>query len=129
MITLARFALLLVIVTGSGMSHADDSHEDERTRILVTYSDPGMSNAARAGPVRPGYNRRSSTYLVSVNLKRKAKRIAKEFGLQAIDEWPILPLKVHCLVYAVSDDVPVEQLLRRLRVKPEVESAQVLNEF
>jgi subtilisin family serine protease len=88
-----------------------------------------MSNAARAGPARPGYNRRSSTYLVSVNVNRAANRLAKDFGLQKLDEWPILPLKVHCLLYAVSDDVPVSQLLSLLRQRPEVESAQLLNEF
>ena len=36
------------------------------TRILVTFADSGMSNAARAGPPGPGYRRRSSTYLASV---------------------------------------------------------------
>jgi hypothetical protein len=93
-------------------ARSDDDHaEKEGTRILVTFSDPGMSNAARAGPARPGYNRRSSTYLVSVSVNRAAKRLAKDFGLQKIDEWPILPLNVHCLLYAVGNDMPVDQLL------------------
>jgi subtilisin family serine protease len=66
---------------------------------------------------------------VSVNVNRAAKRLAKDFGLQKIDEWPILPLKVHCLLYAVGNDMPVDQLLALLRQRPEVESAQRLNEF
>jgi hypothetical protein len=80
------------MLAGAGAISADNHAETERTRILVTFSDPGMSNAARAGPARPGYSRRSSTYLVSVNVNRAAKRLAKDFGLQKVDEWPILPL-------------------------------------
>jgi hypothetical protein len=117
------------MLAGAGAISADNHAETERTRILVTFSDPGMSNAARAGPARPGYSRRSSTYLVSVNVNRAAKRLAKDFGLQKVDEWPILPLKVHCLVYAVSSEMPVDELLGLLRQRPEVESAQRLNEF
>jgi len=120
---------MLVIATGTVSSYAEEGDGAEGTRILVTFSDPGMSNAARAGPSRPGYNRRSSTYLVSVGVKRAANRIAKDFGLLVVDEWPILPLKVHCLVFSITDDVSVDQLLGQLRQRPEVESAQLLNQF
>lgn len=120
---------LLVILAGAALARADEGTAAAGTRILVTYSDPGMSNAARAGPVRPGYGRRSSTYLVSFNVKRTANRIAKEFNLLLLDEWPIVPLKVHCLVYLVADGVSVEQLLDRLQARPEVDSAQLLNQF
>lgn len=88
-----------------------------------------MSKAARAGPARPGYRRRSSAYLVSVGVKRAANRIAGDFDLITIDEWPIVSLKVHCLVFGVADVVQIEELLLRLRQRPEVESAQLLNEF
>lgn len=123
------FVVVLVSFLGASSSYADDRSSTEDTRILVTYADPGMSNSARAGPSRPGYNRRSSAYLVSVGVKRAANRIAKDFGLRVIDEWPILPLKLHCMVYSVTGDVPLEQLLDQLRGRPEVESAQRLNQF
>ena len=119
----------LLVIMAIGVPTSADELDTDATRILVTFSDPGMSNAARAGPARPGYSRRSSTYLVSVNVKRAANRIAREFDLQTVDEWPIVPLKVHCLVFAVADDVEVDQLLERLRGRPEVESAQRLNQF
>jgi subtilisin family serine protease len=121
--------LLLVVLTTALGVRVDDSVAAGGTRILVTFSDPGMSSAARAGPARPGYSRRTSTYLVSVNVNRAANRLAKDFGLHKIDEWPIVPLKVHCLVFAVGDGIAVEQLLGRIRERPEVESAQLLNEF
>ena len=33
---------------------ADAANEAAMTRILVTFADPGMSSANRAGPARPG---------------------------------------------------------------------------
>ena len=124
-----RNVVILFLLVGAGpmLSYADEP--TDATKILVTFSDPGMSNAARAGPSGPGYRRRSSTYLTSVGVKRAANRIADEFDLETVDEWPIISLKVHCLVFVVAEDVQVEELLVRLRLRPEVDSAQLLNEF
>jgi subtilisin family serine protease len=60
---------------------------------------------------------------------RSARKIAEDFDLATLDDWPIAPLKVHCLVYRVGDDIDVEQLLVQLNDRPEVESAQLLNVF
>ncbi len=125
--------LMAVLAVGfsPGASYAGENpgRETGLTKILVTFADPGMSHAARAGPSGPGYRRRSSTYLTSVGVKRAANRIAEEFGLVTLDEWPIVSLKVHCLVFGVVADVQVEDLLLRLTKRPEVESAQLMNEF
>ena len=118
-----RLALVLLLCLSAAAG------ADEAPRILVTFADPGMSNAARAGPARPGYSRRSSTYLVSIGVRRAADRVAKEFDLDVVDEWPIVPLKVHCLVYALPADTPLDSLLADLRARPEVESAQRMNTF
>jgi len=120
-IAIVFFGLLTLWV---GPAVADDS-----SRILVTFADPGLSNSARAGPSRPGYNRRSSQYLVSIGVRRAANRLAQDFDLELVDEWPIVPLNVHCLVYEVPEGTGVQQLLEQLRARPEVESAQTLNEF
>ena len=108
---------------------ATGASEDALPHILVTFADPGMSHASRAGPARPGYARRSSPYLVSVGVRRAADRLARDFGLEFVDEWPIVPLNVHCLVYAVPQSGKVDGLLTRLRARPDVESAQRLNAF
>lgn len=121
-----RVLLVFLLVSMAGMSHAQDV---EATRILVTLADPGMSNSARSGPPRPGYTRRSSNYLVSVNVRRAANRIARDLDLRIVDEWPIVPMKVHCLVYAISSDVTANDILTQLRERPEVESAQLVNRF
>ena len=122
----SRLAILVLLLAPVAVVQADDV---EPAKILVTFSDPGMSNAARSGPSRPGYSRRSSHYLVSVNVRRAASRLAKEFQLEIVDEWPIIALRVHCLVYAIPDGTMLESLLERLRARPEVESAQPMNTF
>ncbi len=128
-----RLLLAAVLLVGMCLTsvHADEEiGKDSRfTKILVTFADPGMSNAMRAGPAGPGYRRRSSTYLTAVGVKRAANRIAEEFDLVTLDEWPILSLKVYCLVFGVAAEVEVEDLLARLEDRPEVESAQLMNEF
>ena len=120
-VALALVALGLLLAAGAPAAEPD--------RILVTFDDPGMSNSARAGPVRPGYSRRHSTYLVSISVRQAARGVAKEFRLRALDEWPIEPLKVHCIVYAVDDDRDVDELLDTLRADPRVESAQRMKTF
>ncbi len=123
--TTCRIALLMLAFCFSAAHAADDV----APRILVTFADPGMSNAARPGPPRPGYTRRTATYFVSASVRRAANRLAKEYGLSVVDEWPIVPLKVHCLVYEVSDGATLDALLEELAERPEVESAQRMNEF
>lgn len=130
---MVRVLLILMLSVGLAVDplHANEPAEfgDELTRILVTFADPAMSNAARAGAARPGYRRGSSGYLVSMGVKRAANRIARDFNLAALDEWPIVSLKVHCLVYGVVPGTNIDDLLLRLRQRPEVDSAQRLNEF
>lgn len=118
-----RLALLLLFLLPSW------AVADEAPRILVTFADPGISTAARAGPARPSYSRRSSPYLVSVSVRRAANRVARDFGLDVVDEWPIVALKVHCLVFEVRKERPLDELLAELRERPEVETAQRLNTF
>lgn len=124
--TVQRLIVVFVLLALASPTLAED---DVAPRILVTFSDPGMSNAARTGPARPGYARRSSSYLVSVNVRRAANRVAEEFGLELVDEWPIVPLQVHCLVYAVPEDRALDSLLEELRARPGVDSAQRMNRF
>ena len=130
---MTRVSLIAIFIAGTSLTAAYADEEAGKdpglTRILVTFADPGMSNAMRAGPAGPGYRRRSSTYLTAVGVKRAANRIAEEFGLVTLDQWPIVSLKVYCLVFGVAADVQVEELLGRLEDRPEVESAQLMNAF
>ena len=126
--------LVIAVFLAANLATASNAEEQSDkdtglTRILVTFADPGLSNATRAGPAGPGYRRRSSVYLASVGVKRAASRIARDFDLVTLDEWPIVSLKVHCLVFGVEGDVKIGELLARLNERTEVESAQLMNEF
>jgi len=119
--------IFLVVVALLWLTYA--SAEDTPERLLVTISDPGLSQSARTGPFHPMYPRHASSYLVSVTVKRKAARIAHDFDLRIVDEWPIAPLQVHCLVYEAKTGADIDALLEELRMRPEIESAQRLNRF
>ncbi|HKJ18421.1 MAG TPA: S8 family serine peptidase [Xanthomonadales bacterium] len=123
--------IVLLFLTGSLLAEggAPGQSETGRTRILVTFSDPAIGSSARVTASRPGYKRSTSTYLVSLGVRRTAKRIASEFKLKIVDEWPILSLRVHCLVYEVPDKTDIDDLLLRLQQTAEVDSAQRLNVF
>ena len=125
-----RVLIIGCIICGALLGHPASAQAlPEATKILVTFADSGLQHTARTGPAGPGYRRRSAIYLPSVTVKSAAKRIAADFDLEIVDEWPIVSLNVHCLVYAVADEVAVEELLGQLRERPEVESAQRLQTF
>ena len=127
-----RFVIALIVAISVLMPASADVPADDAAsavRILVTFADPAIDHAAPTGPPGPGYRRRSSIYITSIGVRRAARRIADDFNLKPLDEWPIRSLKVHCLVYVVSDGVEIDELLIRLRQRPEVDSAQRLNTF
>ncbi len=126
-VTVAAICVVLCSPIVHSNGPADGQSPD--IRILVTFSDPGMGKIAPAGPTGPGYRRASGSYLTSVRVNRAARRIAKNFYLVQEDEWPISPLAVHCVVYRLAAGANARQLLEALRQQPDVESAQLQNNF
>ena len=108
---------------------ADNASGESDRRILVTFADPGLGRKARIGPLRPGYSRGAANYLVSLDVQRAANKLAEEFELLKVDEWPIVALKVHCLVFEFGEDIVLDELLAEISVRPDVESVQALNYF
>ena len=119
-------ATLAVGAPAASLAEADAAAG--KTRILVTIADPGLAGGSRVGPTRPGYSRHSAHYLVSVNVRRVAKKLAEDYGLRILDEWPIVPLEVHCIVLE-TDGSEAAAVLTQLRARTEVDSAQLLNQF
>ena len=121
-------ALLVSLVPVSQTLAAEPRASDEEVYILVTIADDGASRIDMSGPPGPGYRRRDR-YFASLTAERTASRLADEYGLVRRDEWPIRPLNVFCLVFAVPKDAPVDALLVELAARADVESAQRMNEF
>lgn len=97
--------------------------------LLVMAADPGIDRidlrGARSGPYRqtrryPG---------LPADIARGMKALAEENGLRRVDEWPMLSLGVHCLVFAAPRDADVDAIVARLAADPRVESAQRMNRF
>lgn len=115
-------AALLLAGTAAGEPPGDEN------RILVTIADNGASRMDLSGPPGPGYRHRDR-YFASLTAERAANRLASDYGLVRVDEWPIRPLNVFCLVYRVPEDTAVDALIEALAARPEVATAQRMNEF
>ncbi len=120
--------VILSVLTLSAYAQTESSSAGERLKILITIADPGAAGINLTGRPGPGYRRRGP-YFASFETEKAADRIAADFQLERLDDWSIRLLEVFCLVYAVPDNDGVEELLEKLRTRPEVESAQMLNKF
>lgn len=120
--TIAMLLLAAAVNAEQPEPRVDDVH------ILVTIADDGASRIDLSGPPGPGYRRRDR-YFASLPAERAAEQLADDFGLTRVDDWPIRPLKVFCLVYAVPPETAVDELLLALEKRPEVATAQRMNEF
>jgi hypothetical protein len=118
--------MLVLSTTAKGQS--EEAGETSPDRILVTITDPGSARINHTGRPGPGYRRRAP-YFASVVAESAARHIAEDFRLERLDDWSIRPLNVFCVVFAIPRGGGVERLLEQLRARPDVESAQRLNEF
>ena len=62
-------------------------------------------------------------------LKRAARRLAKDFELNIVTEWPIKSLNVHCVVATLPANQAVTAFIDRLTADPRVASVQKMNAF
>ncbi len=94
--------------------------------ILVTFENTG-ARAASSGAGAPYRNRKR--YSISVEARKQAAAVAREYKLTQVDHWPIKHLSVYCFVYRVDDKDSRGEVLNRLRADSRVESAQAMNTF
>ena len=105
---------------------AADADTENGRDILVTFDNrDARRSSAGAGP--PYQNRKR--YAVSARVKRMARRVAAEYALEAIDEWPIRSLGIYCSVLRVPPGADTKAVIRKLEQDSRVESAQPLQLF
>lgn len=97
-------------------------------RLLVTFPQKASRRFQHAGSTPRAYGGRTS-YKASPRVRRLATRIARTYGLERVDEWPIEVLGVHCVVYQLAPDQSVREVLEQLASDPRVESAQPMQTF
>lgn len=96
--------------------------------ILVTFPQSPARRPQRAGSTPRAYGG-NRAYKSSPRAKRAAARLARAYGLRAVDAWPIQALSVHCVVYELPAEVSPAELIERLADDPRVESVQQMQLF
>lgn len=96
--------------------------------VIVTVRNRGVVTATRAGSTPRGYDE-APTYTASRAAESAVRAIARDFGLTQVASWPIETLQVHCVMYAIADGVPRDELVARLAADPRVSHAQPLQTF
>lgn len=104
------------------------NEEAARRHILVTLPQRPARPLLNAGSTPRGY-RGGSGYRTSQRVLRTATRLARAYGLERLDEWPIQALDVHCVVYEVPGDRDLDEILRALASDERVDSVQAMGLF
>lgn len=95
--------------------------------ILVTFVDRGISRSSIASLTtryRPINNYNTSTWSRNV-----AARLAKDYQLKNLAEWPVTELGVQCVVFEISDNRSMEEVLMAVASDPQVELVQQMGVF
>ncbi|MEM8683750.1 MAG: S8 family serine peptidase [Pseudomonadota bacterium] len=114
--------LLLVAAAMPESACADESAVGEWV-IVMTDSRPERRRGWSSGVGYTG----TYSYADDPELKRLARRLARDFPVTVTRQWPIRSLSVHCVVVRIDRDA--EATLAALRSDKRVEWVQPLNEF
>jgi subtilisin family serine protease len=123
-----RTVLLAIAVLALGGRALAGEVEAAAPQILVTFKQAQTVSPPRTG-ARAKYLSGASDYGVSLKVSREVRAVARAHDLREVDAWPIAPLGVHCVVFEVTGDRAVPDVLEELAEDPRVESAQPLQLF
>jgi subtilisin family serine protease len=131
-------ACLALILGACAMPHAradsvEARHDDQLTvdagrLIVVTVDNTSQPFLSEPGSTPRSYSS-SGLYAVGDQARRISDALAHDYRLQPIREWPIAPLRVHCLVYAIPEGADRDDILRRLAADRRVKLAQPMQVF
>ena len=115
------------VMPGADLSTSALNASAERM-ILVTIANPGTLLISEPGSTPHGYDAIGS-YAVSDQAKAVGAALGRDYGLRQVREWPIAPLGVQCLVFALPPEADREALLQRMAADHRVRLAQPLQLF
>jgi subtilisin family serine protease len=105
----------------------EPSFDSSHHFVVVTFANDPYRPASRAGTTGRRYT--GGTYGVAQGAHNNAQRVANTYSLKLVDSWPIKQLGVHCVVYEIPDERPVEQVVAALAKDPKITLAQPLQQF
>ena len=117
----------MAVQSGSSKYLAWEASSRAERRILVTFVDRSIDRAS-LGRAANQYRPRGE-YQNSAWSRRIAKRLAEEYRLYQVAEWPITALGVHYVVYEIASDQSIEQVLESVSRDKRVESVQRMYVF
>ncbi|WP_036516122.1 S8 family peptidase [Nevskia soli] len=115
-------------VPGSADPAAARMRVDPASLILLTVANPAGSVAAHAGSSLRGYDS-IPLYTSGDRAHAAVVAIEQDYGLREVAAWPIMPLRVHCVVLEVPSGALREEVLSRLSRDPRVGLAQPMQTF
>ncbi len=131
-------ACLALVLAACAVPHAragsaEARHDDQLTLdagrlIVVTVDNTTQPFLSEPGSTPRSYGS-SGLYAVGDQARRISDALARDYHLRPIREWPIAPLRVHCLVYAIPEGADRDDILRRLAADRRVKLAQPMQVF
>jgi hypothetical protein len=106
----------------------DEAREQPQRYVVVTVRNAPAAPEPIAASTPRGYAG-YRPYRAGAAAVDALRRVAGRHDLREVAAWPIEPLRVHCVVYALPAQAERERVLDALRREPAVESAQALMHF
>ncbi|MBY0484890.1 S8 family serine peptidase [Nitrosomonas sp.] len=95
--------------------------------ILVTYADKHI-NRIPIGAADQTYRQRGS-YSSSTWSKRVAASIGGDYKIKVLSQWPIKEIGEHCVVFLVSEDQSIVEVINALRNDSRIDNVQTMSTF
>jgi hypothetical protein len=96
--------------------------------VVITLRSGAATPTMRAGSSPREYGT-ALQYAVAPPTRAAVHEIAADYHLQAVKQWPIAQLGVHCIVYRLAAKQSLSEMLKRLSADSRIETAQPLNAF
>jgi subtilisin family serine protease len=127
--TLARAAAawLCAVTASFALAAGPDNTPAPLPRIVVAFANPPHAGPGSAGATGSRYG--GVGYSLGQSAQQLSRRVAAAYQLREVDSWPIQALKMHCVVFEVTNGRPVQEVLAALAKDSRVVLAQPLQEF
>lgn len=121
--------LLALVVAGFSPDGATEETEPSAATSdwVVVMHDP--RSARRRSQVGSVHYSPGASYADDPQLDRAAKRLARDFNVSVVTQWPIKSLNVHCVVIRIPEDIAANKLVNALQADRRVASVQRMNKF
>lgn len=125
---LAAPVLLLLAACAGLRSPVPDVASMER-EILLTVGQSDFSPIGLTGAPDTRYLRRRGYGAPPPEVERVLEQLARDYGIERKEGWPIRSLDVYCEVFVVPEGIEVSALVERLLTDPRVDLAQPMHVF